>query len=59
MKKVVKTTFDAEQQAKDEAFLKLTPQQRMEQACQLREKMRKKGVDYSYKGKVVTITRLE
>ena len=56
--KVIKTTFDAEQKAKDEAFLMLTPLQRLEQACQLREKMRKKGVDYSYKGQKVSITRL-
>lgn len=58
MKKVIKTTFDDEQKAKNEAFLKLTPLQRLEQACKLREKMRKKGVDYSYKGQKVKVTRL-
>ena len=58
MKKVIKTTFDDEHKAKNEAFLKLTPLQRLEQACQLREKMRKKGVDYSYKGQKVKVTRL-
>lgn len=58
MKKVIKTTFDDEQKAKNEAFLKLTPLQRLEHACQLREKMRKKGVDYSYKGQKVKVTRL-
>jgi hypothetical protein len=56
--KVVKTTFDAEQKAKDEAFLMLAPLQRLEQACQLREKMRRKGVNYSYKGQKVKVTRL-
>ena len=56
--KVIKTTFEDEQRAKDDAFLKLTPQQRLEQANRVREKMRKPGVKYSYAGMKVTITRL-
>lgn len=56
--KVIKTTFEDEQKAKDEAFLKLTPQQRLEQANKVREKMRKPGVNYSYVGMKVTIKRL-
>jgi hypothetical protein len=56
--KVRKTTFEEEQKAKDEAFLKLTPYQRLEQANKVREKMRKSGVNYSYAGMKVTIKRL-
>lgn len=58
MAKVIKTTFEQEQQAKDEAFLNLTPLQRWEYAYRVRMMMRKPGVDYSFKGKKVTITRL-
>jgi hypothetical protein len=56
--KVLKTTFEDEQRAKDEAFLNLTPQQRLAQANKVREKMRKPGVNYSYAGMKVTIKRL-
>jgi hypothetical protein len=55
--KVRKTTFEEEQKAKEEAFLKLTPQQRLKQANKVREKMRKPGVKYSYVGMKVTIKR--
>lgn len=56
--KVRKTTFEEEQNAKDEAFLRLTPYQRLEQANKVRAKMRKPGVNYSYDGMKVTIKRL-
>jgi hypothetical protein len=56
--KVRKTTFEDEQRAKDEAFLKLTPLQRLEQANKVRMKMRKPGVNYSYVGMKVTVKRL-
>ncbi len=56
--KVKKTTFEEEQKAKDEAFLKLTPLQRLEQAYKVRMKMRKPGVNYSYVGMKVTVKRL-
>ncbi len=59
MKKVIKTTFEAEQLAKDEAFLKLTPQQRMKYTLDLRELMKSKDVNYSYKGQKVKVTRLQ
>ena len=49
MTKVIKTTFDEEQQMKDEAFLALTPLQRWEYACRMRQKMYKPGVNYSFK----------
>lgn len=55
--KVVKTTFDKEQQAKQEAFLNLTPLQRWEYALKVRKKMRKSGVNYSYEGMKVRVTR--
>lgn len=56
--KLKKTTFDEEQNAKDEAFLRLTPLERLEQANRVRMRMRKPGVDYSYVGMKVTIKRL-
>lgn len=57
MGKVIKTTFDSEQAAKDEAFLKLTPFERLEQALKVRMTMRKKGINYSFEGQLVKITR--
>jgi len=54
MSKVIKTTFEKEQAAKDEAFLKLTPFERWESALKVRMKMRKPGVNYSFKGMKVT-----
>lgn len=59
MAKVVKTTFEEEQRAKDEAFLSLTPLQRWEHAYKVRLLMRKPGVDYSFSGKKVTVKRLQ
>ena len=59
MNRVIKTTFEEEQRAKDEAFLKLTPLERLEQARVVRERMRKPGVNYSYKGMNVTIKKLQ
>ena len=58
MNKVIKTTFENEQLAKDEAFLNLTPAQRLEYACKVRMKMRKPGVNYSYAGMKVTVKKL-
>jgi hypothetical protein len=57
MAKVIKTTFVEEQSAKDEAFLKLTPQERWEQMYRIRLTMCKPGVDYSFKGKKVTVKK--
>jgi hypothetical protein len=57
MRKVVKTTFEKEQQEKDEAFLRLTPLQRWEQALKVRMKMRKPGVNYSFKGMKVRVKK--
>lgn len=57
MIKVVKTTFDREQQEKDEAFLRLTPLQRWEQALKVRMKMRKPGVNYAFKGMTVRVKK--
>lgn len=57
-KKVIKTTFEEEQKQKDEAFLKLTPLQRLAQMCRIREMMRKPGVRYSYEGMKVTVKRI-
>lgn len=57
MANVNKTTFEEEQRQKDQAFLSLTPLERWEQAYQIRLRMRQPGVDYSFKGKTVTIKR--
>jgi hypothetical protein len=54
---VKKTTFDKEQAEKEEAFLKLSPEERLEAMLKVRMKMYKKGVDYSFKGKKVKVTR--
>jgi len=57
MAKVVKTTFEKEQREKDEAFLRLTPFQRWERPLKVRMKMRKPGVNYSFKGMKVTVKK--
>jgi hypothetical protein len=57
MAKVIKTTFEEEQRTKEQAFLKLSPLERWEYAYQVRLRMHKPGVDYSFKGKTVTIKR--
>lgn len=57
MIKVVKTTFEEEQKAKDEAFLNLSPIERMDRMRRVREKMKKAGVNYSYSGLVVTVRK--
>ena len=56
-KKVIKTSFEKEQRMKDEAFLKLTPLQRLAFMAKLRRKRRKPGVDYSYSGMTVTVKK--
>jgi hypothetical protein len=56
---VKKTTFSEEQRIKDEAFLQLTPIERLEQANQVRMKMRKPGVNYSYVGMKITIKKFQ
>lgn len=57
MANVIKTTFETEQREKDQAFLRLTPLERWEQAYQVRLRMRRHDLDYSFKGKTVTIKR--
>jgi hypothetical protein len=59
MTKVNKTTFGKEQQEKEEAWLKLTGEQRLEIIMRLKELTRKKGVNYSYEGQKVTVKRGE
>lgn len=55
--KVVKTTFEDEQKAKDEAFLRLSPTERLDRMRHVRELMKKKGVSYSYKGLQVRVRK--
>jgi len=43
---------------KEEAWLNLTPGQRLEIAHRARQKMRKPGINYSYEGMKVKITLL-
>ena len=58
MAKVVKTTFEAEQREKDEAFLKLTPEERMDRARKVRERMKRPDVNYKLEGLRVKVSRL-
>lgn len=55
--RVVKTSFEREQKEKDEAFLNLLPIERLDKARQVRQRMRKPGVDYSYAGKEVRVRK--
>lgn len=57
MIKVIKTTFEKEQQEKDEAFLRLSPMERLDKARQVRERMRKSDIDYSLAGKTVRVRK--
>jgi len=57
MTKVIKTSFEEEQKMKEEAWLQLTPQQRLEIAHRISEMTRKPDVNYSYKGMKVKISR--
>lgn len=57
MTKVIKTTFEEEQKQKEDAWLKLTPYQRLEIAFRISEMTRKSGVSYSYEGMKVKIAR--
>jgi len=57
MTKVIKTSFEEEQKMKEEAWLRLTPQQRLEIAFRISEMTRRPGVNYSYKGMKVKISR--
>lgn len=57
MYSVRKTTFEEEQKIKDEAFLSLAPLERWRLRLITREKMRKKGVNYSYAGMKVIVKR--
>jgi hypothetical protein len=58
MIKVVKTTFEKEQQEKDDAFLNLTPIERMDRARKVRDRMKKPKIKYSLNGLKVKVNRL-
>ncbi len=55
--KVSKTTFEEEQREKDEAFLRLTPLQRLDHARKVREKMKKNNLNYSFEGLIVSVSK--
>ncbi len=57
MIKVVKTTFEEEQKEKDDAFLRLSSIERLDRMRRVRERMKKEGVDYSFKGMVVKVRK--
>jgi hypothetical protein len=59
MQKVRKTTFEKEQAEKDEAFLKLSPLERLAVMDKARLSMYKKDLDYSLKGKKVVVKKHE
>lgn len=56
--KVIKTTFQEEQLAKEEAWLKLSGEERLAIAANVISAIRDPSVNYSLKGKKVKITRL-
>jgi len=56
--KVVKTTFQEEQLAKEEAWLKLSGEERLAIAAEVINSIRDPSINYSLKGKEVKITRL-
>lgn len=58
MTKIVKTSFEKEQREKDEAFLKLSPLERMDYARKIRERMKRSGINYSIEGLKVKVSRL-
>ncbi len=55
--KVVKTSFEQEQKEKDEAWLKLTPLERLDRARQVRQRMKEVGKDYSFEGMKVRVRK--
>jgi len=57
-KRVIKTSFEEEQRMKDDAFLKMKPLQRLALMYKIRERMRRRGVKYSYDGMKVTVKRI-
>ncbi len=57
MIKVVKTSFEQEQRDKDEVFLRLTPDERLDHARKGRARMKKPGINYSYAGMIVSVKK--
>jgi hypothetical protein len=57
MAKLIKTTFEEEQKAKQEWFLTLTGLERWAYMLRIREMMKDPNIDYSIKEKKVTVTR--
>ena len=57
MTKVIKTSFEEEQKMKEDAWMLLTPQRRLEIAFRISEMTRRPGVNYSFKGMKVKISR--
>ncbi len=55
--KVIKTTFEEEQRLKEEAWLNMRPEERLSLAIRMRKLMRKPGVNYSYQGSKVKVSR--
>ena len=55
--KVKKTTFEEEQNEKDDYFKSLHPFERWRIARSTRDLMRKKTVNYSYRGQLVRVIR--
>jgi hypothetical protein len=58
MIKIIKTTFEEEQREKDNAFLNLTPIERMDRARKVRERMKDPEINYSIEGLNVKVSRL-
>jgi len=58
MVKVFRTTFEKEQAEKEEAWLKLSPVERMDHARKVRERMKNPKINYSIEGLTVKVSRL-
>jgi len=56
--RVRKTTFKEELKEKEEAFLKLTGEERLRMTRIVNERFRKRGINYELRNKQVRIVRL-
>lgn len=56
--RVRKTTFEEELKKKEEAFLKLTGEERLQMMRMINERTRKPGINYELRNKRVRVVRL-
>jgi len=56
--RVRKTTFKKELKVKEEAFRRLSGEERLRMLCKINERFRKPEINYQVRGSIVTIKRL-